>query len=295
MIKKFGCLFFILMTAFNVYGNERAKPNIAMSVNVGEVNLYIECYGKGSPSIIVNGGFGGSVASAGWEKVIKSLYKKNQICIYDRANLGQSGKSVGHYDVKTIVEHQNVLLEKVVIQPPYLMIGHSYGSYPIKLFNHLFPEKVAAILLVDPSLYGQFKSHINKWDPENDNYDEVTRKKMEDELARWQGEPVNSEKINMRTSAKLIENSDGFGDKPYVLLWASGAIWKPGKNVPDGWNPAVWERIKRSYSADLAGMKNLSSNTKISFAKTPEHYIHKYEPEIVIDEVNYLLEKLNKH
>ncbi|MBA6233130.1 MULTISPECIES: alpha/beta fold hydrolase [unclassified Colwellia] len=298
MIRKMGYLICIFVIAFNAYtytySKEQIKPNITTSVNIGKINIYIECFGKGSPSIIINGGFGGSVSNGEWEAVIKSLYKKNQVCIYDRANLGQSDKSIGHYDLGTIVEHQNLLLKKVGIQSPYLMVGHSYGAYPIKLFNHLYPEKVAAILLVDPSLYGQFKSHINKWDPENDNYDAETQKKMEEELARWQGPPVNNEKINMRTSSKLIANSDGFGEKPYVLLWARDAIWEPEKNVPDGWNPAVWERIKNSYSSDLAGIQNLSSNTKITFAKTPEHYIHKYEPEIVINEINYLLTKLEK-
>jgi len=292
MVRKIGFLICILI--FNANGEEPAKANIATLVNVGKINLYIECFGKGSPSIIINGGFGGSVSNGGWEAVIKSLYKKNQICIYDRANLGKSDKSIGHYDVGTIVEHQNELLNKVGIEPPYLMVGHSYGAYPIKLFNHLYSEKVAAVLLVDPSLYGQFKSHINKWDPENDSYDAETQKQMEEELSVWEGTPTNNEKINMRTSSKLIENSDSFGEKPYVLLWARDAIWIPKKNVPDGWNSAVWNRIKNSYSLDLAGMQDLSSNTKIIFAKTPEHYIHQHEPEIVVKEINYLLTELKK-
>jgi pimeloyl-ACP methyl ester carboxylesterase len=294
MIRKMKYLICIFFIAFNANSKEQVKPNIATPFKIGKINIYIECFGKGSPSIIINGGFGGSVANGGWETVIKSLYKKNQVCIYDRANLGQSDKSIGHYDLGTIVEHQNTLLNKVGIKPPFLMVGHSYGSYPIKLFNHVYPEKVAAILLVDPSLYGQFKSHINKWDPENDSYGVETQKKMEEELARWQGPPMNNEKINMRTSSTLITNSAGFGDKPYVLLWAKDAIWKPENNAPNGWNPAVWKRIKNSYSSDLARMENLSTNTKITFAKTSEHYIQKHEPEIIIDEVNYLLKKLKQ-
>ena len=294
MIRKTGYLIFILITAFNAYGEERTKPSIATTINVGKIDLYIECYGQGSPTIIVNFGFGGTVSDRKWDPIVNSLYQKNKICFYDRANLGLSDKYKGHYDVNTIVEHQNSLLKNAGIRPPYLMVGHSYGAYPIKLFNHIYPEKVAAILLIDPSLYGQFKSHIKMWDPVNDTYDEETQKKMESKLTRWEGSPVNSENINMRSSSKFIENSNGFGEKPFVLLWARDAIWKPGKKVEDGWHPAVWERIKQSYSSDLARMQNLSSNTKITFAKTPEHYIHQHEPEIVINEVNYLLKKLEE-
>ncbi|WP_303478614.1 alpha/beta fold hydrolase [Thalassotalea sp. 1_MG-2023] len=294
MIKIAGFFIFILATVFNAYGKQQIKPSIATSFQVEKVNLYIECYGQGSPAIIINAGLGGTVEKDGWRELIKSLHLKNTLCVYDRANLGKSGKSIGHYDVGTIVEHQNLLLQKAGVKPPFVMVGHSYGAYPIKLFNHLYPEKVAAILLVDPSLYGQFKSHINKWDPVNDKYNAETRNQMEKELASWNGTPNNIENINNRTSSILIENSSDFGDKPYVLLWARDAIWQPPKKIPDGWHPAVWERIKKSYVLDLENMQTLSKNIKITFAKTPEHYIHKFEPEAVINEINYLLNKLEE-
>ncbi|GAA0291454.1 alpha/beta hydrolase [Psychrosphaera haliotis] len=292
MIKMMACFCCTLFFTFNAFSNEQVKPNIATLVSVGETSLYIECFGKGAPSIIVNDGFGGTVKSGGWKDVISSVSKTNQICIYDRANLGKSSKSTNNYDVGTIVEHQYTLLNKVGIKPPYLMVGHSYGSYPIKLFNHRYPKDVAAILLVDPSLYGQFKSHINKWAPETDSYDDDTKKEMDAELARWQGPPTNLEKINNRTGSQLIADSDGFGDKPYVLLWARDAIWKPKDNAPEGWHPKVWKRIKRSYSVDLSGMQSLSTKTKITFATTSEHYVHVHEPEIVINEIKYLLAQL---
>lgn len=270
------------------------EPAVAKHIKVDEAKLYIECFGQGSPAIIVNAGFGVKVSDGGWQPIIKSLQSTNQICFYDRANIGKSDKSQGHYDLDNIVEQQNGLLKLAGVKAPYLMVGHSYGSYPIKLFNHRYPEKVAGILLIDPSLYGQFQSHINKWDAKNDIYDAETQKKMETQLARWLGEPENIESINMRTSAKLIENSEQFGDKPYVLLWRKNAIWQPPKEMPKSWHPAVWQRIKKSYVVDVDTMQNLSSKTKITFANTTEHFVHKYEPEIVINEIQYLLREISK-
>lgn len=289
---KTGLLVLLFIVAFSVSAKDVIKPSVSGLYQVDKVNLFIECYGEASPSIIINAGFGGKVEDGNWKKVIQSLHKKNRVCIYDRANLGKSDKSQGHYDLGTIVEHQNVLLQRAGIQPPYVMVGHSYGSYPIKLFNHLYPEKVSAILLVDPSLYGQFRSHIKKWDAKNDTYDADTKKNMEAELASWHGAPDNLEKINMRTSSTFIQQSDDFGDTPYVLLWNRDAIWVPANQTPDNWHPAVWERIKKSYSTELNKMQTLSKDTKITFATTPEHYIQKHEPEIVIAEINYLLNKL---
>lgn len=296
MNKSFGVLMLALLLASGAFadGQLQIKPTIKKHINTGKTKLYIECYGQGSPSIIVNAGFGVAISDGGWEKVIESIHSKNQICFYDRANIGQSDKHQGDYDLNTIVEQQDILLRKAAIKPPYVLIGHSYGSYPIKLFNHLHSDKVVAILLIDPSLYGQFKSHINKWDPENDTYDEKTQKKMEQELVKWKGKPENIEGINMRTSSSYIENSANFGDTPYVLLWRKNAIWQPPKEMPANWHPAVWERIKKSYISDLNTMQTLSSNMKTTFAKTNEHFIHKHEPEIVINELNYLLKLLDE-
>jgi len=294
MVGRASLLFFTLLQTLAVHADGQSNADISQLVSTGETKLYIECYGEGTPVIIVNAGFGVKVSDGGWEKVIESISGKNQICFYDRANIGQSEKHSGNYDINTIVEQQNTLLQKVGIKAPYIMVGHSYGSYPIKLFNHRYPEKVLGILLVDPSLYGQFKSHINKWDSDKDTYDEETTKWMERELEPWHGTPNNVESINMRTSSTYIEQSKGFGDKPYVLLWRKNAIWTPPENKPDIWHPAVWERIKKSYKVDLNTMQNLSTNMKTTFANTSEHFIHKHEPEIVIDEINYLLDEVAK-
>jgi pimeloyl-ACP methyl ester carboxylesterase len=294
MSIRAGIFGLTLLTSLSVFAQSQADPNISKLITTGETNLYIECFGTGAPSIVVNAGFGVKVSDGGWEKVIDAVKGKNQICFYDRANVGKSGKHKGDYDLSTIVEQQNTLLAKAGIKPPYLMVGHSYGSYPIKLFNHRYPEKVAGILLVDPSLYGQFKSHISKWNPEKDTYDEETTKWMKRELEPWHGKPNNIESINMRTSSTYIEESKDFGDKPYVLLWRKNAIWTPPEIKPDVWHPAVWERIKQSYKVDLNTMQTQSSNIKTSFAKTNEHFIHKHEPEVVIEEIEYLLKAIDK-
>jgi len=294
MIRRVGALLLPLLTVLSSAAENQTESNISQLLNAGKTKLFIECYGKGSPSIVVNAGFGVKISDGGWEKVIDAVKSKNQICFYDRANVGQSEKHQGEYDLSTIVEQQNTLLEEAGINPPYLMVGHSYGSYPIKLFNHRYPEKVAGILLVDPSLYGQFKSHISKWDPKNDTYDEETTKWMKRELEPWHGTPNNVESINMRTSSTYIEESKDFGDKPYVLLWRKNAIWTPPETKPEVWHPAVWERIKKSYKVDLKTMQTQSSNMKTTFANTNEHFIHKHEPEIVIKEIEYLLKTIDK-
>jgi pimeloyl-ACP methyl ester carboxylesterase len=42
-----------------------------------------------------------------------------------------------------------VLLVKAGIEPPYILLGDSFGSYNVRLYAHLFPQKVVGIVLTD--------------------------------------------------------------------------------------------------------------------------------------------------
>ena len=168
------------------------------------------------------------------------------------------------------------------------MVGHSYGSYPIKLYHDRYPKDVIGVLLVDPSLYGMFYGNIAKWDPEKDEYGKGMLDRMNAEFAGWEDPGLNAEKIDMKASAKLIRDSGDFGNKPFVLLWAKNAIWEGG-DAPDDWHPGVWNRMKKLYSGDLDRMHKLSTKMKIVFADTPQHNIFFYEPDSVINAIDYLL------
>lgn len=171
------------------------------------------------------------------------------------------------------------------------MIGHSYGSYPIKIYSDFYPHQVDAILLVAPSLLGMFYGNIAKWKPESEQYDQVNLDRMNIELEGWNNPALNPEKIDMKSSAKLIKENTDFEDTPFVLLWAANAVWQGGE-APADWHPNVWERMKTLYAGYLARMQSLFSQTKVVFAKTLEHFIDVYEPEAVLNETNYLNNKI---
>jgi hypothetical protein len=55
-------------------------------VDVGGRRLYVECIGSGSPTVLLEAGFGGS--SSDWVAVRPSLGRTTRTCAYDRAGLG---------------------------------------------------------------------------------------------------------------------------------------------------------------------------------------------------------------
>ncbi|WP_085297469.1 alpha/beta fold hydrolase [Cognaticolwellia mytili] len=293
-MKSFIITLFIFCTTSLAFSQEKLTPTISGKFKADSVELYLACYGVGSPTIIVHSGFGGAGSNGKWEEVIQTVHRKNRICVYDRANTGKSDAFTNDYDLNIAVSQLHSLLNSANISPPYIMVGHSFGSYPIKLFNHLYSDEVKGILLVDPSQYGMFYNNMAKWNKNEEHYTKTFEERRIAELASWNNPSQNPEKINLSATAKLIKNSNDFGEKPFVLLWAKDGIWNGGES-PKNWHPMVWDRMKTMYKKAIDDMHNLSVNRKIRFANTSEHNIYYYEPNAVVKEIKYILKQVKPY
>jgi len=262
------------------------SSNIYDTFDVGELKLHLECYGTKSPSIIVQSGFNGYGSEGEWGAVIEKISQKNRICLYDRAHMGKSDKLSKANTINDISKRLHTLLNNADVKPPYIMVGHSYGSYPVKAYNTLYPEDVVGILLIDPSQYNQWSNRIAKWRPETEKYSQSQEADRLEELSYWNEPLKNIAFHDLKANEAILKTTNDFADKPFVLLWAKDGIWNPGKDL--GKN-RVWTRMKNMYIKAIDDMNNLSTNMKVEFSRTTEHNIHFYEPETVIEQLNYLL------
>ena len=46
-----------------------------------------------------------------------------------------------------VIEELDLLLTKAKIEPPYILLGDSFGSYNMRLYAHKFSDKVKGIIL----------------------------------------------------------------------------------------------------------------------------------------------------
>ena len=272
-----------------------SHANVTTSINgkfdAGGLKLHLQCYGSNSPSIIVQSAFNGYGSEGHWDTVIKAISAKNRICLYDRANMGKSDPILSGYNINDESRQLHQLLNNVGVKPPYVMVGHSYGSYPVRAFNHLYPQEVSAILLIDPSQYGKWFNRIAKWRPVTEKYNPSQEAQRLEDLAYWNDPSKNPAHYNLKQNAKIIKQANDFGDKPFVLLWAKDGIWQPTNGHGDN-HKMTWQRMKNLYLQAIKDMNKLSTNMKIEYAKTGKHHIHFYEPQTVIKQLNYLLEAL---
>jgi pimeloyl-ACP methyl ester carboxylesterase len=128
-------------------GDAQRFPPPGQLVSVNGHQMHIYCVGEGSPTVILEAGFGDW--SDTWTLVQPELGKTTRVCSYDRAGLGWSEASSESRSPHQIAEELHTLLLNSGNQPPYILVGHSLGGKHIRLFNELYPDEVAGMVFVD--------------------------------------------------------------------------------------------------------------------------------------------------
>jgi len=119
-------------------------------VDIGGWRLHIHCLGNASPTtptVILESGLGDF--SVEWSLVQPGVASFARVCTYDRAGDGWS--DVGPYPrtFHQIVYELHTLLDKAGERPPYVLAGHSYGGWLVRLFQSTYPADVSGLVLVD--------------------------------------------------------------------------------------------------------------------------------------------------
>jgi pimeloyl-ACP methyl ester carboxylesterase len=126
----------------------KAYPPPGQMVDVGGYRLHINCTGEGSPTVVVESGWGDF--SETWASVQPEVAKTTRICTYDRAGMGWSEPSPEPRTAREFAKELHTLLEEANEPGPYILVGHSMGGYTVRVYAHDYPEEVVGLVLVDP-------------------------------------------------------------------------------------------------------------------------------------------------
>lgn len=125
----------------------RAYSPPGQLVDVGGYRLHIYCTGSGSPTVVIDAGWGDS--SAGWSAVQAGVQKTTRVCTYDRAGTGWSEASPEPRTAREYARELHTLLQKANEPGPYVLAGHSMGGYTVIVYAHDYPDDVAGLVLID--------------------------------------------------------------------------------------------------------------------------------------------------
>lgn len=127
----------------------RAYPPPGVLVSVGEYRLHLYCVGSGNPAIILESGLGSDWTS--WRLVAPALTRFSRVCMYDRAGYGWSEPGPRPRTAARLSDELHLLLENAHVPQPYVLVAHSFGAYPARVFAARFRRSLAGLTLVDPA------------------------------------------------------------------------------------------------------------------------------------------------
>lgn len=150
--------FFILIIGLVVAGavyesmmeasDARAYPPPGKMVDVGGYRLHLNCMGSGSPTVVIESGWGNSSSVWGW--VQPEVAKTTRVCTYDRAGMGWSEISPEPRTAREFAKELHTLLIKTNEPGPYVLVGHSLGGYTVRVYANDYPADVSGVVFVDP-------------------------------------------------------------------------------------------------------------------------------------------------
>jgi pimeloyl-ACP methyl ester carboxylesterase len=144
-------------TVYQVIGRAsdiRHFPEPGRSVDIGGRHMQLYCTGHGTPTVILEAGLGGLLDS--WRSVRPSIAAFTRVCSYDRAGYGASDAGPMPRTASAIAADLHELLRRGGEQSPYVLAGHSFGGYIVRVFNGLYPDDVGGLVLVDSPQEDQF-------------------------------------------------------------------------------------------------------------------------------------------
>lgn len=143
-----------------IHAERRSDPPGRL-LDVGGFRLHITCSGRGSPTVVIDGGAG--TWSIFYAYVQKALSGEARVCTYDRAGLGWSDEGPLPRTSARMAEELHALLHAAGASPPLLLVGHSLGGYNVRVYQQRYPEEVGGIVLVDAAHEAQWERLPPEW------------------------------------------------------------------------------------------------------------------------------------
>src|ERR1700739_2847946 len=283
--------------------DRRANPMPGQLIDVGGYRMHICCAEQGSPPVILDSGQGDSYIS--WRKVQPEIAKFVSVCSYDRAGLGYSEPSSRPRTSRVFAEELHDLLHAAGVAPPYIVVGHSFGGFNVRLFASRYRSETAGMVLVDSGHPDQTKRMPQQLKM---NAEFVRQEKLRQftepiGIPRLLGDCGDSAAIraaectfnDMRESTTELEMTGesasevgaagDLSDMALIVISHDTNQRHPGlPEELDKTRNQVWAQMQEELS-------RLSTNGTLVIAKGSGHDIQNQRPEIVIKAVHDMVDQ----
>lgn len=119
------------------------------SVKVNGYDVEYEIKGNGQHTVFLEAG--GSAGLSDWDPVFENLAKETKVIRYSRIGNGGSEKIQKNYTSEEYAHEASLLLDALKIEQPVVYVAHSYGAYIARRFASTYPDRVSALMLIEPA------------------------------------------------------------------------------------------------------------------------------------------------
>lgn len=240
-------------------------------INIGGDSLKVNCYGKGTPTVIFESGLGDD--NEVWTLVQPEISKNTKTFSYDRAGLRNSDTGDLPRSSLDQVHELHTVLNKAKVKAPYIIVAHSIGGFNARLFAGTFPKEVSGIIFVDCSHENQLEDRLKR----------SSSKEIEIMNSQLIGaEQTFDELLTSAKQVKEIRKMDALRNIPIIVLTADHKCEESSSITEETW---------LNYQNDLV---SLSDYSKHIIVEGSSHYIQKDKPQIVIDAIKVIVNGLSK-
>lgn len=266
-----------------------APPMTGQRYNVGGYDLHISCMGHGQPTVVIDSGLGDD--SYDWLPIQKKSSKYSQVCVYDRAGYGWSDAGPAPRTSDHIARELTKLLNKANIRPPYILVGHSFGGYNVRVFTADHPKEVEGMILVDASHERQYDLLHIRLPPSYRRKNVVVQPKPTDAMANSTKPPYLQERAYraatreiafMRESAREVQQLPAMPRIPLIVISRGESEWKGSSGARN--REKIWTKLQN----DLTKLSPLSEHI---FAFKSGHDVPREQPDIIVDAISDMVQE----
>lgn len=230
--------------------------------------------GNGKPTIIVEVAMGETLQS--WLSLQTKLSKLTTVVTYDRLGLGKSDTTSAPRTIENLSIELNEFLTSNKIPGPYLLLGHSLGASILRKYQNDHSENVLGMILIDPVHEDQFDRLMSI--KSKQDIEKTIRDRKEFEMTLKSGE--RNEAMMYHQQMAAMRDVKYPTNIPITIIGS----FQVGHGATE-----EDRQIKKELFSQW-----LNQAPQIKFVATTKsgHYIQDSEPELLMDEVKLMIEKL---
>ena len=309
----------------NVQSIDWSTDNASGLVQISTHKMFLRAAGPprkpGAPVVVVECGLGST--SCQWTAVARQISEFARIYTYDRSGLDKSDRSPLPRTAENMAKELKELLEAAKVEPPYVVIAHSYGGVLAREFLALEEGNVAGMVFEEANSEFSYKNRPQDleeligifWSGMDQNaitnMDKRHRLTPEEWTYAKRDEPEEEQKVVGEEMQHYYASCETLGQKKQFekkVLGNRPVCVIKGDNAAD-MQPVFDEAVKqgRGTEAQRKTMRDwianddeelrlqeqqleLSSKGRLVRARKSGHNVQLTEPELISEAVRWILE-----